>query len=126
MVRRGVAYRRRDPARCSGCGQSPKNPIERAEVAMTWLIPGTTAAVDVADPDGGLEKPDERRFCRGCAPVGPVADLACVRCGDGPLLTGPLATRDPSAATVLQAWMTNTGWRLSGPVCPDCVGELAR
>lgn len=119
MIRRGAAYRRRAPIRCSGCGQAPVNPIERAEVAMTWLLPPT----DAAETQDG---PVERRFCRGCAPTGPVADLACVRCGDGPLLSGTLAGGDPSAATVLQAWMTTTGWRLSGPVCPDCVGELAR
>ncbi len=92
---------------------------------MTWLVP-RIAGADADVSHGGSAGPDERRFCRGCAPSGPVADLACVRCGDGPLLTGTLAVGDLSAATVLRAWMTSTGWRLSGPVCPDCVGELAR
>lgn len=88
---------------------------------MTWLLPGTEQA----------QGPLERRFCRGCAPTGPVADLACVRCGDGPLVAGDLAAGDLAAgdawaATMLQAWMTSTGWLLDGPVCPDCIGGPAR
>lgn len=80
---------------------------------MTWLLPG---------PDG----PVVSRFCRGCAPAGPVADLVCVRCGDGPLLAGALAAGDGAATAVVHGWLTAAGWRTSGPVCPECVGELAR
>lgn len=109
----GAAYRWACGIRCSGCGQVPTNPITRAEVAMTWLLPGP----------GGVR---QARFCRGCVPDGPVADLACVRCGDGPLLGGVLAAGDPAAIVVVQDWMSRTGWRTSGPVCPDCVGELGR
>lgn len=83
---------------------------------MLWLLPGR------ADAD----EPVERRFCRGCAPTGPVDELVCVRCGDGPLLAGALAAGDDAATVVVQAWMAEAGWRASGPVCPDCVGELAR
>jgi hypothetical protein len=78
-----------------------------------WLLPG---------PDG----PVEARFCRDCAPTGPIGDLACLRCGDGPLLAGSLAAGDQAATAVAQDWMSAAGWRISGPVCPDCVGELAR
>lgn len=101
---------------CSACGHVPVNPIERVEVAMTWLLPETDAS----------QGPVERRFCRSCAPSGPVADVECVRCGDGPLLAGDLAGADVEATTLVQGWMSAAGWRLSGPVCPDCVGELAR
>lgn len=81
---------------------------------MTWLLPG---------PDG----PVEARFCRGCAPSGRVTDVACVRCADGPLLAGSLAAGDEAAtAVVVHGWMSAAGWRLSGPVCPGCVGELSR
>jgi hypothetical protein len=83
---------------------------------MTWLLPGGDAS------DG----PVERRFCRGCAPAGRVADVVCVRCGDGPLLVGDLAAADEAAAAVVQAWMSAAGWSLSGPVCPGCVRELSR
>lgn len=80
---------------------------------MTWLLPG---------PAGLLE----RHFCRGCAPTGPVDDVACVRCGDGPLLGGALAAGDKAATVVVHGWLSAAGWRTSGPVCPDCVGEPAR
>ncbi|MFR9802818.1 hypothetical protein ACL02T_11015 [Pseudonocardia sp. RS010] len=49
-----------------------------------------------------------------------------MRCGDGPLLGGDLAAGDHSATAVVRDWLVGAGWRLSGPVCPDCVGELAR
>lgn len=86
---------------------------------MTWLFPRPAGA----DGAGDLV---ERRFCRGCAPVGGVDELVCVRCGDGPLLAGDLAAGDDAATVAVQAWMSATGWRIVGPVCPDCVGELAR
>ena len=41
--------------------------------------------------------------------------------GDGPLLSGELA-----GAAAVQGWLTVAWWRLVGPVCPDCVGELTR
>lgn len=102
--------------RCFGCGQAPTNPIARVEVAMTWLLPGSTGAGSVV----------EQHFCRGCVPAGPVEDVACVRCGDGPLLGGDLAAGDVAASAVVHDWLAEAGWRLSGPVCPDCLGELAR
>ncbi|MCO7192171.1 hypothetical protein [Pseudonocardia sp. McavD-2-B] len=91
---------------------------------MTWLLLDATESME-AESMGLVE----RRFCRGCVPAGPVADLACVRCGDGPLLGGELAAAadgDDRISPMVQAWMSSAGWRLSGPVCPDCVGELAR
>lgn len=111
-----AAYRGREQCRCVGCGREPSNPIERAEVAMTWLLSDPAAAGAVL----------ERHFCRGCTPPGPVTDVACVRCGDGPLLSGDLVAEDMAATAVVQGWLAGRGWRLSGPVCPDCVGELAR
>ena len=83
---------------------------------MTWLLPGPTGnrSVEVA------------HFCRGCVPAGPVDDVICARCGDGPLLGGDLAAGDAAATAGVRDWLTAAGWRLSGPVCPDCVGELAR
>lgn len=85
---------------------------------MTWLLPG-------ADPAAELVA---RHFCRGCAPTGRVADVVCVRCGDGPLLAGDLAIDDgqgPPPAPV-RGWLSAAGWQLSGPVCPGCCRELGR
>jgi hypothetical protein len=102
--------------RCAGCGQVAGDPVARADVAMTWLLPGSP----------GTDSVREQHFCRDCVPPGPVADVACVRCGDGPLLGGDLAAGADTATAIVHAWMAGVGWRLSGPVCPNCVGELAR
>jgi hypothetical protein len=60
-----------------------------------------------------------RSFCRGCAPVGPVADLACVSCGDGPLLAGALT--EQSARAAVNTWLLGQGWQVAGaPRCPRC------
>lgn len=85
---------------------------------MIWLLAGPSGA--------DADMISERHFCRGCTPAGPVEDVACVRCGDGPLLGEQLAAGDAAATAVVQDWLVGAGWRLSGPVCPDCVGELAR
>jgi hypothetical protein len=99
--------------RCSGCGQAPGNPVHRADVAMTWLV-------------AGIVGPVVRRFCRACIPAGRVDDVVCVRCGDGPLLAGELAGDGEQMPVAVQGWLSAAGWELSGPVCPGCVGELAR
>jgi hypothetical protein len=115
--------------RCSGYGQAPGNPIERAEVSMTWLLLDATEPVGTERVRAESMGLVERGFCRGCVPTVPIADLECVRCGDGPLLGGDLAADDvgdDGISPMVQAWMSSAGWRLSGPVCPDCVGELAR
>lgn len=83
---------------------------------MIWLLPGST----------GTDSVRERHFCRGCVPPGPVADVACLRCGDGPLLAGDLAGGDAAATAMVDDWLVGLGWRLAGPVCPDCIGGPAR
>jgi hypothetical protein len=98
---------------CSGCGRRGATAMARADLDTLWLLPS---------PGGLLE----RRFCRACVPPGPVGEVACMRCGDGPLLSGELAGADTSGAAAVQGWLTVAGWRLVGPVCPDCVGELTR
>lgn len=79
-----------------------------------WLLPG------------GAEGALMRRFCRGCAPSGPVGDIACMRCGDGMLLAGELAAMNLEAVVAVDTWLDRQGWRLSGPVCPSCVADLTR
>ena len=115
-LRAGTVAARQRGLRCAGCGQVAGDPVARADVAMTWLLPGPP----------GTDSVREQHFCRGCVPPGPVADVACVRCGDGPLLGGDLAAGAAAATAIVHAWMAGVGWRVSGPVCPDCVGELAR
>jgi hypothetical protein len=104
---------RREGPRCSGCGREARNPVARAEVATTWLLPGA----------GG---PVERRFCRDCAPSGLIDEVVCMRCGDGPLLAGALAAGDEPASVAVTRWLSGAGWRLAGPMCPACVRELSR
>lgn len=92
------------PPRCDGCQRRPRHPGERADIATVWILPG---------PAG----PVIGHFCRDCAPTGPVLDLTCTRCGDGPLLAGDIADRPEQAAALLIA----AGWQLTGPpTCPSC------
>ena len=109
-----LAASRRNGPPCSGCGHVPATAAQREAVALAWLVAG---------PDG----PAPRRFCRDCIPPGPVGDVACAWCGDGPLLAGDLAAGDARAAAAVQGWLAGAGWRLAGSVCPACAaGELTR
>jgi len=102
---------------CPSCGHDPKTREEataqRADLAVTWLC---------ADPD----RPGQvltRRHCRRCPPHSPVADIACVACGDGPILAGGLATTATGADTPpepVQRWLAAEGWQLTPELlCPD-------
>jgi len=108
---------------CPGCGHEPRTREEattqRADLAVTWLC---------ADPN----RPGQvltRRHCRRCQPHGPVVDLACVVCGDGPILAGALATAAIDAGTPpepVQQWLAADGWRLIPELlCPDHRTESA-
>jgi hypothetical protein len=33
---------------------------------------------------------------------------------------------DLQATAAVDGWLVEHGWRLSGPVCPDCVAEASR
>lgn len=105
----------KDAARCSACGAGPRTMRDRADLATEWLVP---------EPGGTV--PILLRFCFGCAPGAPIDDVACVRCGDGPLLAGELTAMTLEASLAVDVWLSARGWRLTGPVCPGCVGELSR
>ncbi len=139
-ARRVAAARR--PHRCPSCDRrattGPDAARLAAELDVEWLLrphsPGNpTTAVTLA------------RFCAHCAPRGPVTDLACTTCGDGPLVPGPpidAATLNgdarpgpdahpgdgPDAPTgdddaALQAWLADHGWTTvptTGWRCPGC------
>jgi len=102
---------------CPGCGHDPRTREEataqRADLAVTWLC---------ADPD----RPRQvliRRHCRRCQPHSPVADIACVVCGDGPILAGALAAAVTGAGSPpepVQRWLAAEGWQLVPELlCPD-------
>jgi len=103
---------------CGSCGRQVSDSGEAqrllADRAVIWLVAGV----------GGVE---QRRFCCACAPPGPVTDIACVSCGDGPLLAGALTTGP--TLSVVDVWLDEHGWRRAALVdpgegamlCPECV-----
>lgn len=101
----------RDALCCDRCGHTPADPLQTILMSAQWLIAG---------PGG----PTLARYCRTCPPPGPITDLTCRLCGDGPLLVGDLAAGpDGGLPADARTWLTTTGWHLSnptGPSCPDC------
>ncbi len=103
---------------CPGCGQRPSS-VEtaarlRAELAVRWLVREA----------GGLVT---RGFCHGCVPSGPVSEVVCAYCGDGPLLGGALAGVDPVAEPAVAGWLAAAGWELEPAlICPACRRAFGR
>ncbi len=101
---------------CPSCGHAPTTREEattqRADLALTWLS---------ADP----HRPGQllpQQHCRHCQPHGPVLDIACAVCGDGPILTGDLATAVDTGPPPkpVQQWLAADGWQLTPELlCPD-------
>ena len=108
---------------CPNCGHEPTTREEattqRADLAVTWLC------ADPNQPGQALT----RRHCRRCQPHGPVVDLACAVCGDGPILAGDLATAAIDAGTPpepVQQCLSADGWQLVPDLlCPDHRTESA-
>jgi len=108
---------------CPSCGHDPRTRAEataqRADLAVTWLS---------ADPDR-LGQVLTRRHYRHCQPHSPVADIACVVCGDGPILAGALAAAVTGAGSPpepVQRWLAAEGWQLTPELlCPDHRTESA-
>ncbi len=101
---------------CPSCGLEPATREEaaalRADLAVLWLHP------DPATPGAVVEA----RHCRACHPRGAVVDVECVRCGDGPIITGTLAhdSTPGSVAYPARRWLVAAGW-VTAPelVCPE-------
>jgi len=70
------------------CGVGPSTLDQCHDLATQWLVPGAEGA------------PVVQRFCQACAPRGSVDEIACVRCGDGPLVAGELTVMDLQALLV--------------------------
>lgn len=82
-----------------------------------WLIPSPNSS----DSSNGSDSPVTAHYCRACPPTGPITDLTCLHCGEGPLLAGALAPDlDNALPPASRDWLTTAGWRLDGPVCPGC------
>lgn len=80
-----------------------------ADLGVLWLV----------ERHGDLRP---RRFCVACAPRGPVTDIVCAVCGDGPLVAGELT--DPAHRERVWWWLRARGWRSRPwPMCPSCTGR---
>ena len=60
------------------------------------------------------------RHCFTCQPRGPVVDVECTRCGDGPIITGVFAQHSApgSGAYPDRRWLLAAGWMTA----PELVG----
>ena len=103
---------------CPSCGHEPVTREEavqlRADLAVLWLHPEP----DPDDPGAVVEA----RHCRACQPRGPVVDVECTRCGDGPIVTGVLAEDSASGSGAYPArrWLVAAGWSTAPDlVCPE-------
>ncbi|WP_156994444.1 hypothetical protein [Pseudonocardia acaciae] len=103
---------------CPNCGHEPATRPEalrqRADLAVVWLHQDT--------PRGPITR---RQYCASCQPHNTQAAVfECARCGDGPILTGTLATHinyhgPRQLPAELRTWLTGHGWRLRPqPLCP--------
>ncbi len=108
---------------CPNCGHEPRTREEattqRADLAVTWL------STDPHRPEQLLPG----QHCRHCQPHHPVVDIACVVCGDGPILAGDLAAAATDAGyppKPVQHWLAADGWQLAPDLlCPDHRTESA-
>ena len=61
----------------------------------------------------------EARHCVVCQPHGPVIDVSCSCCGNGPLITGQPPELGAQLAAPALDWMHSRGWQLHPqPLCP--------
>ena len=103
---------------CPNCGHEPATRPEalqqREDLAVIWLHQDRAHGPII-----------RRRYCANCQPRNNAAAvLECSRCGDGPILTGILATYlnqngNGPLPTELRSWLTSDGWQLGPrPLCP--------
>jgi hypothetical protein len=100
----------RAPLACPTCGREPTTRHEavqqREDLAIVWL-----------HLDG--DRVTEARHCVVCQPHGPVIDVSCSCCGNGPLITGQPPELGAQLAASALDWMHSRGWQLHPqPLCP--------
>lgn len=100
---------------CPTCGYEPTTRSEaahqRADLAVTWLEPDPAHTGQIASAF----------HCRHCEPAGPIRDIACAFCGDGPILAGiPEGTASSELPAPVTNWLTEAGWQTTPTLlCPD-------
>jgi hypothetical protein len=100
------------PRHCPSCGHRPES------AAAAWSLLGELETLWLTLTPAGTVV--SSRFCRACAPAGPVTELACTRCADGPLLHGQLAR--PAARGLVEQWLRAQGWIIGdATTCPACL-----
>lgn len=101
---------------CPNCGRVPSSWAEArqqsADLAVDWL------------ESNGMGELTLTQHCVGCAPHGPVADIACAVCGEGPLLPSVADARAGDAPARVLGWLHANGWRVEPePTCPAHLGK---
>ncbi len=74
-------------ATCAGRGRAGTDRAGVADLEIVWLVPAANPGLDANHGDGGVRA---ARYCRGCAPTGPLGEVSCAGCGGGPTLSGAL------------------------------------
>ncbi|MEN6451484.1 MAG: recombinase family protein [Thermoguttaceae bacterium] len=101
-----------DPLACPSCGHRPTSRRELiphlADLETVWLRSGR---------DGHLQ---EGQHCANCQPHVEVLAVACVRCGEGPLIIGVGGASDDGLPGQVNSWLADHGWTLTPELlCPD-------
>ena len=94
---------------CLACGRESATRGEalqqREDLAVVWL-----------HLDG--DHLTEARHCVACQPHGPLIDVSCSCCGNGPLITGQLPGLGGQLAQPALDWLRARGWQLHPePLC---------
>jgi hypothetical protein len=104
-------------------------PASVAGAAVSLVaVPHAGGCSTAAAPTGHLpgvghaaSRDDDTAAPHDCVPAGPVSEVVCAACGDGPLLAGPLAGVDPAADPAVAGWLGAEGWQLEPVlICPAC------
>ncbi len=79
---------------------------QREDLAIVW-------------PHLDGDRVTEAWHCVACQPYGPVIDVSCSCCGNGPLITGQPPELGARLAAPALDWMHSRGWQLHPqPLCP--------
>ena len=85
---------------------------QREDLAIVWL-----------HLDG--DRVTEARHCVVCQPHGPVIDVSCSCCGNGPLITGQPPELGAQLVESALDWMHSRGWQLHPPTAMPRRSQIA-